>query len=49
MRVHQLNERKIKEKRTWVKHIRYKNTFLNYFSQDSYPIDIFYPDVEFYA
>jgi len=42
MRVHQLNVRKTKEKKTWVKHIGFKNTFLNYFLQDR-----FYPNVEF--
>ena len=44
MRVDQLNERKIKEKKTWVKNIRFKSTFLNYFLQDR-----FYPDVAFYG
>ena len=44
MRVDQLNERKLKEKKTWVKNIRFKNTFLNYFLQDR-----FYPDLEFYG
>ena len=42
MRINQLNERKIKDKKTWVKNIRFKNTFLIIFLQDR-----FYPDVEF--
>jgi len=31
-------------KNTWVKNIRYKNTFLKHFLQDR-----FYPDLEFYG
>ena len=35
---------KERKKKTWVKNIRFKNKFLNYFLQDR-----FYPDVEFYG
>jgi len=31
-------------KKTWVKNIRFRNTFLNYVLHDR-----FYPDVEFYG